>query len=63
MTQCMLMTNIIINCNESACIDIFMYNKSYRIGEFYRPVQRLELGVEMVKGIDTVCHNKEKEYS
>src|SRR5678815_2917482 len=60
--QSVLMTDFKTNHDiESVWVDILMFNKSYRIGAFYRPPgQSQELDAEIVKEIETACHNKEK---
>ena len=60
--QSVLMANIKTNQDvESVWVDIFIHNKSYRIGAFYRPPdQSKELDVEMVKEFKTACSNKAK---
>ena len=60
--QSVLMTDFKTNHDiESVWVDILMFNKSYRIGAFYRPPgQSQELDSEIVKEIETACHSKEK---
>lgn len=61
--QSVLMSDFKTNQDvESVWVDIFLNDKSYRVGAFYRPPnQSQELDVEMVKEIETACCNREKD--